>query len=207
MVKPDKQEVQIIRELIRNPRISDNKISKRTGVPVMSVNRKRKRLEQSGLISYYTDFCHGERGTQDFYAKQLYIIKFVGGLTREQFLRFIANDKQYNEFMSMYAVEAYLGEKDGRLSLIIILNGKNVTELVEIFNSTIISMFRTAFGEDSIKDIITARVTDLIRTHHNYMPMVNMEDGIIKDDWPNNWIFVSRESYGLKGMITKTSDF
>ncbi|MBN2457766.1 winged helix-turn-helix transcriptional regulator [Candidatus Woesearchaeota archaeon] len=207
MVQIDQQEERIIRELIKNPRISDNKISKNTGIPVMTVNRKRKNLETRGLISYYADFCHGEHGTQDFYAKQLYIIKFKVGITREQFLNYISEDKKYQKFMSMYTVESYLGEKDGRLSLITIMNGKNIAELVEILNSTIFNMFRDEFGDDSIRNIMTARITDLIRTHHNYLPLVNMKDGTIKKDWPDEWIFVTRESYGIKERIGKQSDF
>ena len=50
----DKQERLIIRELIKNHRISDNKIGKNTGIPVMSVNRKRKSMEKEGLLTYYT---------------------------------------------------------------------------------------------------------------------------------------------------------
>jgi len=207
VVSLDEQEVKIIRGLIRNPRISDNQLSKGTGIPVMSVNRKRKRLEEKGLINYYTDFAHGERGTQDFLAKQLYIIKFLGGITREQFLRFVSSDHNYRKFMSMYAVESYLGEKDGRLALIIILNGKNTTELVESFNSTVMSMFREHFGENSVRDIITARITDLIRTHHNYLPIINMDNGVMKQDWPDDYIFVSRDSYGLKEHMGKLSDY
>ena len=37
MVKLDKQEVKIVRELIRNPRISDNAISNKTGIPVTGI--------------------------------------------------------------------------------------------------------------------------------------------------------------------------
>ncbi|MFT7696411.1 MAG: DNA-binding Lrp family transcriptional regulator, partial [Candidatus Latescibacterota bacterium] len=50
----DKQEKQIIRALIRNPRRSDNRIRALTGVPVRTVSRKRARLEQEGIIAYYT---------------------------------------------------------------------------------------------------------------------------------------------------------
>ena len=207
MVKIDEQEVKIVRQLIRHPRISDNAIARATGIPVMTVNRKRKALEKRGLISYYTDFCHGERGTDDFNAKELYIVKFKGGISREQFLTQINREKKYNKFMSMYSVEAYLGEKDGRLCLIIILNGKTPTELVEVFNSTVIAMFREYFGQDAVTDILTARITDLLRTHHNYLPMLNMRDGTIRADWPDDLIFVSRDSYGLFEKRTETSDF
>ncbi|MCE2449523.1 MAG: winged helix-turn-helix domain-containing protein, partial [Candidatus Latescibacteria bacterium] len=49
----DKQEQQIVRTLIRNPRCSDNRISTLTGVPVRTVSRKRARLEQEGILFYY----------------------------------------------------------------------------------------------------------------------------------------------------------
>ena len=71
----DEHEVKIIRELIRNPRISDNKISKRTKIPVMTVNRKRKRLEEQKLLRYYTSINKGEFGLKIFGAKALYIIQ------------------------------------------------------------------------------------------------------------------------------------
>ena len=48
------QERRIIRNLIKNPRISDNKISKITGIPTITVNRKRKKLEAEGLLHYHT---------------------------------------------------------------------------------------------------------------------------------------------------------
>ena len=42
----DEQEKSIVKALIRDPRLSDNQISKVTKVPVMSVNRKRKKLDR-----------------------------------------------------------------------------------------------------------------------------------------------------------------
>ena len=41
----DDQEKLIVRELIKDPRISDNQISTNTNIPLKSVNRKRKRME------------------------------------------------------------------------------------------------------------------------------------------------------------------
>jgi len=53
-IKLDDKEVLIVKELIKNPRSSDNGISKITKIPVKTVNRKRKGLESRNLISYYT---------------------------------------------------------------------------------------------------------------------------------------------------------
>ena len=52
-IKLDEQEQKIIKELIRDPRISDNQIGRNTKIPVKTVNRKRKNLEQRNIISYF----------------------------------------------------------------------------------------------------------------------------------------------------------
>ena len=42
----DEQELLILKALIRDPRMSDNRIGKLTGVPIRTVSRKRQRLEK-----------------------------------------------------------------------------------------------------------------------------------------------------------------
>ncbi|MFP4402989.1 MAG: winged helix-turn-helix domain-containing protein [Nanoarchaeota archaeon] len=195
MYKINEYEEKIIKELIKNPRISDNAISKKTKIPVMTVNRKRKKLEENNLISYYTDFCHGEKGINDFFTKELFLIKFNRGITRDDYLNFIKKEKINKNILPMYVAETYLGEKDGCLSLILIINSKNTAELIDFFNSTIINMLKKQFGKDCILDVITTKLTDLIRVHHNYMPNINMKKGIIDSKWPDDWIFVTRNRH------------
>jgi len=77
--KFDEKEVKILRELIRNPRASDNMISKKTDIPVMTVNRKRKRLEDERVLRYYVSIDKGEFGLKIFGAKVLFAIKFKIG--------------------------------------------------------------------------------------------------------------------------------
>ena len=62
----DDQERRIIRALIRNPRSSDNRISTLTSVPVRTVSRKRTRLEQEGILSYYASVDMQAKGTGRF---------------------------------------------------------------------------------------------------------------------------------------------
>ena len=90
----DESERKVVRELIKNPRISDNQIAKNTKVPVMSVNRKRKRLENEGLLKYFTSFDTGEFGTGTFKAKQIYIIKFKIGITRGEYIEKLEKDNK-----------------------------------------------------------------------------------------------------------------
>lgn len=191
----DEQEIKIVRELIKNPRSSDNTISRNTGVPVMTVNRKRKLLEESDMISYYVDLRHGDKGTEDFYAKQLYTIKFKLGLTKTEFLEKIRNDTSLKKFNAEHIVMSYLGEKDGHLALMMMLNAHTENDLTESFNGLIVSMLKRNFGQDCIISIETLRILEPIREHHNYIHGINMRKGKIMDNWPNEYIFVDRKSY------------
>ncbi len=195
MPELDEQEIKIVRELIRNPRASDNQISKRTRVPVMSVNRKRKALEQKGMLNYYVDIKHGEDGTGDFHAEQLYCIKFKIGLTRQEFLKKTREIKTLQKFNSEHIVNSYLGEKDGHLALMMVANAHTGQDLAESFNGHIVPMFKNNFGDDCIVSTDTIRILEPIREHHNYIHEVNMEKGKIKDDWPDDFIFVDRKSF------------
>ena len=191
----DKHEVKIARELIRNPRISDNGIAKKTGVPVMTVNRKRKSLEERGMINYYVDLNHGSHGTEDFFAKQLYIIKFKIGITQTTFTENIRKDKSMKKTNAEHVVISYLAEKDGHLADIILLTARTEPELNEVFNGEIVPMFKRNFGDDCIMSIDTVRILEPLRKNHNYIFGLNLENGKIKDDWPDDYIFVDRESF------------
>ena len=189
----DDNEKKIVKELIRNPRISDNQISKRTKVPVMTVNRKRKLMEQRGLLNYYTNLNSGDTGTGMYNAKQLYIIKFKIGITSEKYLESLEYDSKYRGFKATYISLSYLGEKDGHLALIIVIDGRSESKLVDEFNGKLIPYFKQRLGEDCIKEVTTSKITHTVRRHHNYLPRFNMENGRIKDDWMDEWIFVGSE--------------
>lgn len=187
----DQQEVLITRELIKNPRISDNKISKNTKIPVMTVNRKRKKLEEEMLIRYYASTNKHERGMGIFGAKQLYIIKLRIGITRQEYIKNMEGNPKWRRFNSKYISQTYLGEKDGHLAMVMILDAPSEKDMVEEFNGKIVSFIKEKMGEDCIKEIITTSLNQLIRVHHNYLPDINMRNGIIKKEWPDDQIFVN----------------
>ena len=200
----DQNEVKIVRELIRNPRISDNQIAKKTNVPVMTVNRKRKKLEKEGLLRYFTSFDTGEHGTGMFKAKQLYIIKFKVGITRQKYLESLEYDKKIRGFNADYISLSYLGEKDGHLALIMVLDAETESKLVDEFSNRIIPYIREKLGEDAIREVITTRIMDTIRRHHNYLPAINMENGVMKKEWPDDWIFVDKAKEEIKNRNSST---
>ena len=171
----DRHEKLIVRELIRNPRISDNQIAKKTKIPVMTVNRKRKKLEENKFLRYYTSLDKGEFGMHIFGAKQLYIIKFKIGITRNKYLKTMETDAKWRTFNCKYISLAYLGEKDGHLALMIVLDAKDEGHLVEEFNGKIIPYLMSKLGKDAVEEITTTSLSKLVRVHHNYMPYTNID--------------------------------
>ena len=98
----DEQERKIIRALIRNPRLSDNQVSKLTRVPVMSVNRKRKALEEKELLNYFCYLDTSRYGLNLLPARQLYIVKLKIGITKKEFIDAIKKDPLTKTFNSSF---------------------------------------------------------------------------------------------------------
>ena len=188
----DESERKIVRELIKNPRISDNQIAKNTRVPVMTVNRKRKKLEKEGLLRYFASFDTGEFGTGMFKAKQIYIIKFKIGITRKDYIEKLEKDKRFQQFNASYISMSYLGEKDGHLALVMVLDAETDSLLVDEFSGKIVPNLKEKLGKDCIREIITTKISNTIRRHHNYLPGINMDNAIMKKDWPDEYIFVDK---------------
>ncbi len=189
MRKLDEQERKIIVELIRNPRISDNQIGKNTRVPIRTVSRKRNKLEKDGLISYFTNLNMGKRGTGRFGTRQLHVIKFRLGITREQIIKEIKEEKMVKMSYGKYIYESHIAEIEGHVALVMIIEGHTDEDIVENFNKEVVPSLTKNHGKDSIKEVFTIRLSDPIRIFHNYIPMVNMENGFMKKEWTDDLIF------------------
>ena len=178
----DHQERLIVRQLIRDPRESDNAIGELTGVNVRTVSRKRQRLEQEGALSYYTQLDLSTNGTKQFSARHLYIVKFRIGVTYKQ----VAEDSTELIF------ESHIAEIDGKVALLMFIDGENETDIVQTVQEKLIPSLLKNHGENSIEAVSTVRVLSPVRTMRNYLPFVNMHEGYIKKDWPDDAIYVGK---------------
>ena len=186
----DDQERAILKALIRDPRQSDNYISKITGVPTPTARRKRKRLEEEGLLSYFAAIDLQESGTGTFGARHLYIIKFRIGITVKQIVEEIKNEPNVRSVFTDLIYESHIAEMDGRVALVMIIEGKNDADIIENVQGKIIPSLRKNHGPDSIEEISTLRLLSPIRLFHNYVPLVNMHQGLLREDWTDDAIFV-----------------
>lgn len=189
----DSQEREIVRQLIKNPRHSDNQVARLAGIPVMTVNRKRKRLEQEGLLRYYAELDLTSGGLGLYPARQLHIIKFREGITPKFFLQHSYEEGHAKEHHAKNIFESELAEVDGHLALILEIVGRNDNEIVEVFNGRIIPDFKAKFGENCIMEIKTIRLGQTFRLLHNYLPSQNMEHGTMKKSWRDEWVFVDAD--------------
>jgi DNA-binding Lrp family transcriptional regulator len=186
----DEQERAILKALIRDPRQSDNYISKITGVPTPSVRRKRKRLEEEGLLSYFAAIDMQETGTGTFSARHLYIIKFRIGVTVKQIVDEIKSEPNVRSVFTDLIYESHIAEMDGRVALVMIIEGKNDADIIENVQGKIVPSLRKNHGPESIEEISTLRLLGPIRVFHNYVPLVNMHKGVVRDEWTDDAVFV-----------------
>ncbi|MCS4537787.1 MAG: Lrp/AsnC family transcriptional regulator [Thaumarchaeota archaeon] len=190
MRKLDEQEAKIVKTLIRNPRISDNQIGKQTGVSVRTVNRKRKKLEQEGLLNYYTNLDMSAEGTAQLLARHVYLIKFKLGISQEKIINEVKEEPNVRTVYTEMIYESHLAEIDGHTALVMIIEGRTDDEINVGFNAKIVPAMEKNHGKGCIEQVQTIRLGKTIRLFHNYLPMVNMSKGYIKGAWSNEAIFV-----------------
>jgi DNA-binding Lrp family transcriptional regulator len=192
MKELDKQERLIVRHLIRDPRESDNGIGEATGVNVRTVGRKRQRLEEAGVLSYFTHLDLSARGTSQFGARHLYIIKFRIGITYKQVLEDIQREPFVRSIFTEIIFESHIAEIDGQLAMLLFIDGADETNIVQTVQEQLIPSLLRNHGENSIEAVNTIRVLAPVRTVRNYILPVNMHAGYIKKDWPDDAIYVGR---------------
>jgi DNA-binding Lrp family transcriptional regulator len=194
MKELDEQERLIVRHLIRDPRESDNGIGEATGVNVRTVGRKRQRMEQAGILSYFTHLDLSMRGTGQFGARHLYIIKFRIGVTYKQLLEDIQREPFVRSIFTEIIFESHIAEIDGKLAMLLFIDGADETNIVQTVQEQLIPSLLRNHGENSIEAVNTIRVLAPVRTMRNYIQPVNMNAGYIKKDWPDDAIYVGQSN-------------
>jgi DNA-binding Lrp family transcriptional regulator len=188
----DEQERLIVRQLVRDPRESDNGIGELTDVNVRTVGRKRLRLEQEGILSYYTQLDLSAQGSGQFNTRHLYIVKFRIGVTFKQLTEDIQKEPFVRSIFTEIIFESHIAEIDGKLAMLMFIDGASDTEIVQTVQEKLIPSLLKNHGENSIEEISTMRLLSPVRVMRNYLPFVNMQNGYIKKDWPNDAIYVGK---------------
>jgi DNA-binding Lrp family transcriptional regulator len=188
----DEQEKAIVRYLIRDPRESDNGVGERTGVNVRTVSRKRIRLEEEGILSYFTNIDLSGDGAKQYNARHLYIIKFKVGITYKQLVDEIRQESNEQSVFTETIFESHIAEIDGKVALLLFVDGNSDLDIVQRTHEELIPGLLKNHGADSIESISTIRLLSPVRVMRNYIPMVNMAQGYLRPDWPEHGIYVGK---------------
>lgn len=191
MRKLDEQELKISKALTRNPRLSDNRLGELYDIPVRTVSRKRARMEREGLLRYFAEVDMSADGTGYFPTSHLYIIRFKVGVTVSQIQDEIRNEPNVVTVFTELIRESHIAEIDGRVALVMVVEGTSDSDIVESFQQKIVPSLQKNHGKDSIEDISTIRLLSRVRILRNYLPALNMENGMMKPDWSTDSIFVA----------------
>jgi hypothetical protein len=186
----DAQETKIAKALIRCPRISDNRLGEENDIPIRSVSRKRARMERDGLLRYFAEVDMSVGGTGHFACRHLYIIQFRIGVTERQIREEVRTEPNVVTVFTRTIYESHIAEIDGQVALVMIVEGASESDIVDRVHGEIVPSLRKNHGEDAIEDVSTIRLLRPIRMLRNYLPDVNMENGVIRADWSNDAIFV-----------------
>ena len=190
MRKLDEQEKLIARALVRDPRLSDHAVSELTGVPSKTVARKRSKMEEEGVLSYYTQVNMLPSGSGQYNVRHLYIVKFKLGIGRAQLIQEMLTEPRELSIFTQLIYESHIAEIDGHLALLMMIEGKDDSDIVDNVQSKIIPLLRKNHGPDSIEEVNTIRLLETVRIMRNYLPFVNMKHGFVTQDWKDDSIYV-----------------
>jgi DNA-binding Lrp family transcriptional regulator len=140
----DSQEKAIVAALVKNPRISDNKIAAETGVPLKTVNRKRKVLEAAGIVRYLAVVDNSISGTGQFQGQAMFGLKIRPGITRAAFLEKFTGVFQHVD--KKHLTQCTLTEAGGSLMLFVVIESYKQTDLFDILNADIIPDLEKQYG-------------------------------------------------------------
>ena len=186
----DEQEKTIAKALIKDPRISDNRLGEEYGIPVRTVSRKRARLESEGLLRYFAEVDMTERGTGRFRCRHLYTIKFGVGVTLRDLKRRVLNEPNVMTAFTRSVYTSHIAEIDRRVALVLIVDGESDADIVERVQEEIIPALKAKHGDTAVEEVETVRLLQPIRMLRNYLPGLNMEAGKLRQDWSVDAIFV-----------------
>ncbi len=186
---PDRQERLILAELVKNPRISDNSISRATGIAIKTVNRKRKLMEERGLVQYICRIVHGPPGTGEYAGRAILVVQFAPGIYRQRFLQ------RYTEqnFLSGYRKHIscmWLAEMEGMLCLAILLESRKASDIIEIFNAELCRRLEENFGSACVKRCIHLPLAADLVYFNNYEQVSGMQNAYVRSGQP---VFVGGE--------------
>lgn len=158
----------IIVEVVTNPQITNKELSTLVGVSQPTVARYRKRLEDDTILRYFTYVNNMPGGTNAFSARKLYLVYFREGITRKQVADFAFSEPHKKYFYNKHLFSAHVGDSEGRVVLVFMLESRVRGDFVDILNGEIVPSLTGKFGHQCIHQVTGVDIEETLRLFHNY---------------------------------------
>ena len=189
----DKKDMAIMGQLIKDPRLSDNQIAKRTSIPVKTVSRRRERLEKENVMQYMLNIDQKKIGDERKRAIHLFILTFRKGISKVMLAEKLGTIDEYSRIATKHIHSSHLAEKDSRVVLVLFVESREEEDLGEIMNIDLVPYFERRLGNGAIEDIEAYPIRKTLRVLHNYIPEGNMKKGILEKNWPESKLYICEE--------------
>ena len=89
-----------------------------------------------------------------------------------------------------HIADCSVGDKDGHAIVAMTIESRVESDIIEVFNAEILPKLKRLLGEDAVikTDVFTFNSHFIIM--HNYIPLINMRNGKIKEEWSDDLVFV-----------------
>jgi hypothetical protein len=131
-------------------------------------------------------------GTRQYNTRHLYTIKFRIGVTYKRLLEDIQRENAVKSVFTEVIFESHIAEIDGKLAMLLFIDGESDLDIVQTVQEKLIPSLLRNHGEDSIEEVSTVRILLPVRAMRNYVLPVNMTEGYLRKDWPDEAVYVGR---------------
>ena len=118
----------------------------------------------------------------------LYLVKFKMGISQSRIIKEVKEEPNIRTVFTDFIYESHIAEIEGHTALALLIEGSSDDEINTKFNEIMVPSLEKNHGKDSIIEVTTIRLGRPIRVFHNYLPMVNISKGRIRDDWADEAI-------------------
>lgn len=165
----DVKNEQIIRELVKDSRVSDVVIAQKTNIPVATVQKRRQSLEDKRIISTMTYVNHYVDGPQKTGGKALVILHLAKGISKVTFLHAFGNmERDKSEWFSRHVSSSSYGEQDGQVVWTLVVESRIQQDIVEILNADVYPMLKQYLGANALDSWKHIPLVGHLRLLHNY---------------------------------------
>ncbi|PIN67758.1 hypothetical protein COV94_06760 [Candidatus Woesearchaeota archaeon CG11_big_fil_rev_8_21_14_0_20_57_5] len=83
-----------------------------------------------------------------------------------------------------------MGERDGKVLLVMLIESRLESDIIDIFNAELIPWLESQYGLGCVSQVEAVTLHEGLQVLHNYFQGINMQHGSMKSDWPDSRLYL-----------------